>query len=360
MGEVAMKQRDAWLDNAKGVLMLMVVTGHLIAGLTGNAEWIWDLYLIINSSHMLLFTFITGYLQKKRVEQKEYGKLINRLLLPYFVLQFIYYLVLCVNSVASGEFSDGQSLQQLIWLRPIYLLWFLCTIFLCSIIASVLPYKEHPVICLAGAYLVSWLCILLPEISYLRLTKMMAYFAIYLTGCMFDKRWMMELRNNIKIRAISYIVVILWWTGIVYFEPYIFRRIFSMATSYWLYPVKYQGWYGILARPVFQILGMIFSFCFLAIMPRRKGIFTKLGQRSMYIFALHGIVTLMLRTCSKHVFPIYHSINTVGEYIVFGVCIVGLTYFLASDFVYKLCRFALEPNVDWGKLIKRITKEDTH
>ena len=31
------KQRDAWLDNAKGVLILMVVAGHLIAGLTDQA-----------------------------------------------------------------------------------------------------------------------------------------------------------------------------------------------------------------------------------------------------------------------------------------------------------------------------------
>ena len=91
------KQRDAWLDNAKGVLILMVVAGHLIAGLTDQAEWVWDLYLIINSSHMLLFTFLTGYLQKRRVEQKEYEKLVNRLLLPYLVLQFIYYLVICIN-----------------------------------------------------------------------------------------------------------------------------------------------------------------------------------------------------------------------------------------------------------------------
>ena len=350
------KQRDAWLDNAKGVLILMVVAGHLIAGLTDQAEWVWDLYLIINSSHMLLFTFLTGYLQKRRVEQKEYEKLVNRLLLPYLVLQFIYYLVICINSVVSGKMADGQSLQKLIWFRPIYLLWSLSTIFLCSIIASILPYKKHPVICLAGAYAVSWLCILLPEISYLRLTKMMAYFAIYLTGCMFEKSWMMELRNNTKIRLASYLAVVLWWTSIVYFEPYIFKNVFAMATSYWNYPEQYQGLYGLLARPVFQMLGMLFSLCFLAIMPRQKGIFTKLGQRSMYIFSLHGIVTLALRSCSNHVFPIYQSINTMVEYAMFGVCIVALTYFLASDFVYKLCRPVLEPDVDLVKLIGQLTK----
>lgn len=356
MEDVLVKQRDAWLDNAKGVLILMVVAGHLIAGLIDNAEWVRDLYLIINSSHMLLFTFLTGYLQKRRVEQREYGKLVNRLLLPYLVLQFIYYLVVCVNSVVSGKVADGQSLQQLIWFRPIYLLWFLSTVFLCSIIASVLPYKKHPVICLVGAYAVSWLCILLPEISYLRLTKMMAYFAIYLTGCMFEKGWMMELRNNIKIRLAAYLAVVLWWVCIVYFEPYIFQNIFPMATSYWNYPEQYQGLYGLLARPVFQILGMLFGLCFLAIMPRQKGIFTKLGQRSMYIFSLHGIITLLLRTCSKHVFPIYQSINTMAEYVIFGVCIVALTYFLASDFVCKLCRPILEPNVDLEKLVIQLTK----
>lgn len=288
------KERDAWLDNAKGILMIMVVTGHLIAGLTDNAEWLWDLYYIINASHMLLFTFITGYLQKRRVENKEYGKLINRLFIPYLSLQFIYYLVRCIESIVSGVVEDGQSLNQLVWLRPIYLLWFLCTIFLCSIAASLLPYKNHPVLCLGGAFLVSWLCILLPEIAYLRLTKTLAYFPIYLLGCMFDKEKMMLLRNKVCIRNVSYFIVLLWWSAIVYFQPYIFKNVFAMATAYWQYPEEYQGIYALVARPVFQFLGMIFSFAFLAVIPRRKGIFTKLGQRSMYVFALHGIVTMFV------------------------------------------------------------------
>lgn len=192
----------------------------------------------------------------------------------------------------------------------------------------------------------------------MRLTKMMAYFAIYLTGCMFEKRWLMELRNNIKIRIASYFVVLLWWGSIVYFEPHIYKNIFAMATSYWLYPKQYQGWYGLVARPVFQIFGMLFSFCFLAVMPRKRGIFTKLGERSMYIFALHGIVTLMIRTFSKHVFPVYQSINTMPEYVVFGLFIVALTYFLASDFVYRICKCVLEFDIDWKKLIINLTKEE--
>lgn len=57
---MASKQRLVWLDNLKGVLILLVVLGHCIQH-TSNEYEINLLFRYIYSFHMPLFIFVSGY-----------------------------------------------------------------------------------------------------------------------------------------------------------------------------------------------------------------------------------------------------------------------------------------------------------
>lgn len=83
------KQRDAFLDNAKVLLLILVVVGHLIAVISSSgfseAAYKW-----IYSFHMPAFVVITGYLSRSyRGTPNQVRALVSGVLVPYLVFQVI-------------------------------------------------------------------------------------------------------------------------------------------------------------------------------------------------------------------------------------------------------------------------------
>ncbi|MDA3100191.1 acyltransferase family protein, partial [Staphylococcus pseudintermedius] len=58
------KKRDAFFDNARAILIFLVVFGHLIQPYTDAHPTVYALYLLIYSFHMPAFLFISGYFAK--------------------------------------------------------------------------------------------------------------------------------------------------------------------------------------------------------------------------------------------------------------------------------------------------------
>lgn len=61
------KVREKWIDNAKGIAMLLVIIGHVSEGLTGilNFGWVYGV-------HLVMFFLLSGYTLKKRPLTREY------------------------------------------------------------------------------------------------------------------------------------------------------------------------------------------------------------------------------------------------------------------------------------------------
>lgn len=72
--------REKWIDNAKGIAMLLVIIGHVSGGLTGIMKFNW-----VYGVHMVMFFILSGYTLKKKDFTIEYinGKFL-RLMKPYF------------------------------------------------------------------------------------------------------------------------------------------------------------------------------------------------------------------------------------------------------------------------------------
>ena len=60
----AIKDRDYFFDNARAVLIFLVVFGHLLQPYTTEDKYLSALYLLIYSFHMPTFLFISGYFAK--------------------------------------------------------------------------------------------------------------------------------------------------------------------------------------------------------------------------------------------------------------------------------------------------------
>ena len=81
---MAEKKRNAYFDNLKGILIFLVVLGHVLSSFAGEGSVARWLYLLIFSFHMPVFLFVSGYFAKPDPKT-----VIARLLILYLIFQVL-------------------------------------------------------------------------------------------------------------------------------------------------------------------------------------------------------------------------------------------------------------------------------
>ena len=61
-----MKERNLKLDNAKGILITLVVIGHMLLPIQGTTRGVTNFFYMIYAFHMPAFVFISGLLDPRR------------------------------------------------------------------------------------------------------------------------------------------------------------------------------------------------------------------------------------------------------------------------------------------------------
>ena len=67
-----MKQREYFFDNAKFILIFLVVFGHFLRSFIEESEIIYSLYKVIYTFHMPAFILISGFFAKGFRETRLY------------------------------------------------------------------------------------------------------------------------------------------------------------------------------------------------------------------------------------------------------------------------------------------------
>src|SRR5690625_7801367 len=83
-------KRLAYFDNAKLLLIFLVVFGHLIQPFTGDSKSVQTLYTWIYTFHMPAFIFLAGFFAKGSGNIQYIIKLAKRLIIPYLIFQVMY------------------------------------------------------------------------------------------------------------------------------------------------------------------------------------------------------------------------------------------------------------------------------
>lgn len=339
-------QRDAWLDNIKGILVISVVVGHMMTSLvkySGTAE---VLYKLINAVHMACFMILTGYLSKGRIGRRDYKKMITRLAIPYFVAQILVWGFCCLYPNAS-KLLVGQTPGQLIWLMPCYHLWYLFAILVFNLITPYLSrlFCRRPWLLLGIAFVASLLVGYSQEILYMRVTKNIGYYFFFLTGYYLKKEWLYALRDKWKWKVCGFFVVICWLVLQIRYSDHIYIKIFSLATPYKRYPEPFNGYYPLVSRGIFLLAAIVVSFSLMSLVTKRRTIFTRAGEYSLYIYILHGFLVLAVRTTG-----IYPLLNTPVRKGLFLIGSAAISYVFCSPLAIRIFRPLFEPQIDWKKI----------
>ncbi len=330
-GQGSARQRDPLLDNAKFVLIMLVFIGHAIepAVKTGAGD---SIYFFIYLFHMPAFVLICGYLAKsfdgspKRVE-----KLITTLAVPYFLFWGIY----ALQSLSTGRnLPDGP-------LDPLWVTWFLMALFVWRLSVPLWKRIRWPI---PIAIAISLAAGLVSTGDVLNVSRILGLLPFFVTG-LFLKPEHIEFLRKRWVQAIAVVGTLATMVvTITHLEKlsreWVYWRESLLDRHFDVFP------YGLPARIVFLVLAFCLTGAVLSLLPRRRTWFTKLGELTLYVYLLHGLV---IRVGGQ--FGWYEITDqALGGYGALAANIamaVLFTFVLCTPLVRWATRWAVEPQASW-------------
>lgn len=262
-------ERDYQFDNYKAFLIILVVVGHFLFPLQEALPWTTLLRKLIFSFHMPAFIFISGYFARKN----DVTKLVQKLLLPYFIMQLTIWAVRNIFGLPGGAFR---------MIQPYFTLWFLPCLFVWRLLIDRLERVPHLLwISLAAGILAGFLPWLGEDFS---LSRMVGFFPYFVMGHCFEKEKFFQKAGKKKGLAAAGIAVIFLSIGLL--NPAVAMRDFLLRGAY----LSGKQLAGAGIRTLLYAMGTALTLFFLLLMPKEKTCISWLGSRTMSIYLFHGIL----------------------------------------------------------------------
>lgn len=326
------RARDPFLDNARGLLITMVVVGHTLESFDVLDQVVPDMvYTAIYSFHMAAFVVISGFLSRSyRNEPRQLRRLLTSIVIPYLIFQM-------VHEVAK-HFLEGRNLELQLFL-PAWTLWFLLALLMWRLLSPLLRSLRHPLLI---AVAVSVIAPLDPDLDSTftlgRMTGMLPFFVLGLVSTpetlarikAFPRRW---LGGAVMVAALLCALVLRKQVPASWF---FLRSAYDEDASV-LFSVAVH--LGALVTGVVGTIGL------LLITPRGRSALSVLGTRSLTIYLLHPVLLLPIRYADE--LPAWLSTWWAGLLLVpVGV---ALTLLLGSSYVARATRWVTDPPI--GQLL---------
>ncbi len=284
-----MKRIFYW-DNVKGILICLVVCGHLCERYIGDSNLLKHIWTLIYSFHMPLFIFVNGYFA--RLSSKPAEKKSLKMLKYYLMMQVIF--------VFGNFLILGKEFQISILANPSYCCWYLLFLVYAYLIAKIWPkdiYKLKQ--WFIGSLVLSLLVGFDTSVGHIFAASRTFYFMPFflLGGIAAEtkfKQTILENKNSIGRKVLVSVILIgifavLWkLVDMEWFN----RKIFA---GRWPYNALYPDHITIafLGRIMAYAASVLIGYMVLQIVPRAKTVFSLVGRHSLLIYLVHIFVLPM-------------------------------------------------------------------
>ncbi|APC36959.1 acyltransferase [Nocardiopsis dassonvillei] len=324
--------RDSHLDNAKFLLITLVVVGHAIEPLLdqGAAR---ALYYWIYFFHMPAFILVSGYLARSfdgspaRVE-----KLVLSVAVPYLVFWGIHK---GIYTVEGGELPETLSP-----LEPTWTLWFLIALFVWRLSVPVWQRLKYPVLI---AVLISLFAASVELGTTMSLGRVLSFLPFFVLGlCLRREHFALLARTRVRVVALVFLA-----STVVLAVPLAERL--DKDWLYWVHSLTDRAIDPLLPSVLIRLglmgLALLMTAAFLALVPRRRTWFTDAGRHTMYVFLWHSVVFILLKAS-----PWYDSIDGEKGLVVTVLIGLALVPLLSSSWVRRSTHWVVEPKA--GRLLR--------
>jgi len=318
------QERVDFFDNAKFLLISLVVLGHLIEPFRDNSPFFRSIYIVIYLFHMPCFIMLSGYFAKKREKSFE----LIKFLLLYILFQIIF------------TFAAKVKLELL---HPLWILWYLFAWIIWNLSLKFIPEKRK-VLIVISAFIIGLVVGYHPDISYyLSLSRIISLYPFFLLGYYSDTWWIWKKKRTYQtlILKMSGIILLSSFFLIVYLT---FTNIDPYKFIYYSYPYNDTesplsiAW---LFRLASYGASTITGFAFFLLVPQKKMFFTRYGRNTLQVYLLHACV----------LYPLYgidliHKINTPFDKLLLLIVGFIMIIFLCSpiiSFLYRKIEYLVDP-----------------
>jgi fucose 4-O-acetylase-like acetyltransferase len=322
--------RDPYFDNAKFLAVVLVVIGHAweplrAANVGGRA--LEAAQTFVYAFHLPVFIVMCGYFSRGFTAGRDRTrKLVAALVVPYVIFSFVY--PLWAGYLAGGHVGWDP-------LEPYYLTWFMPALLLWRLSTPLWQQIRYPI---TAALVISMLAGFVTLPSMLNAAQVLSFLPFFVLGLTLRPHHFVFLRR----RAMRFGGAALLMLGGV--AAYAVALTVDPEWVHWRRSFVQLG-VGTPAGVGFRVLALAAAVAltvgFLSVVPGRRTWFTRFGSASMYVYLLHGFVTLFLSYQGW-----YYRISG-AEVVLVTIGCAALAVVLASGAVRGAFRWAVEPRMDW-------------
>ncbi|MCH1626358.1 acyltransferase family protein [Ferdinandcohnia quinoae] len=317
-------KRDFYFDNAKFILICLVVFGHFIQPFIHDHKLISTIYQFVYSFHMPAFILIAGYFAKGIKEDGYIMKITKKLLLPYLIFQSIYsiyyYFLYSGNELYIQPFN------------PHWSLWFLISLFCWNLLLYVFS-KIHPFVAISIAILMGIAIGYFPFVgNFLSISRTFVFLPLFLLGYFAKKKHFIYLKQPATMIVSAICLIIIF--AIYYLNPEINTGWLLGSKAYAALDMVQIG--GMI-RLCFYCVSILSTFSFLSIIPKSKYFFTKWGTRTLYVYLLHGFAIKYFRNSEW-----LEVVKESADFIFISLASLGLTLLLSSNLIKAISQPLIE------------------
>ncbi|MGP5165663.1 MULTISPECIES: acyltransferase family protein [Arthrobacter] len=271
-----LKRRDQRLDIAKGLLIVLVVLGHLLEGTNfWTADTVRLPLTFIYAFHMPAFAFLTGITGTPKKLVRRIGPLVVLLVL----FQSLYF-------GATRVLKPGADFE---WNAPFWMLWFLVAMIWWLLLTPIID--RFPRSSILGAILLGIAVTVVPWIGYpLSLGRALVFLPFYAVGYVYGKRalnWCMAAPGLLKGVVVGLALI----TVLVLYSKDIQHGWYHAALS--SEELDATPAEGLAMRSLLLGVAALSIMAFLMLVPTQEQMgLAKVGRHTLPVFLLHGFIVL--------------------------------------------------------------------
>lgn len=330
--------RVALWDNARFMVMALVVIGHGIQRLIAHNDDAMVVYLTVYAFHIPAFILVSGYFSKATAPTlASIRKLLTTIVVPYIIFETIWSAIIYL---VEGPRSYNPAV-------PSWTLWFLLALAALRILLPYLAQLRWP---LFWSILISVGVGFIDNIdSTLSLNRTLGLLPFFVLGWRLKQwnvfeNWRLLRSPPLWLRTAAAACFV----GFAGFAALTMGAVRHQDVRYWFFyegsydSLHWSSWTAVGLRLAVLGVGTVLVLAFLILVPRRRSWITDLGQATLYIYLLHAFVLYPIRESgmlNDKTSPLW----LIGMII---FC-VGVTMLLGTKPFKKAFRPLIEPRTSW-------------
>ena len=322
--------RDPYFDNAKFLAVVLVVIGHAWEPLRAQnvgGRALEAAQTFVYAFHLPVFIVMCGYFSRGFTAGRDRTrKLVAAIVVPYVIFSVAYPLW---AGLLAGDHVGWDPLE------PYYLTWFMPALLLWRLSTPLWQQLRYPI---TAALVTSMIAGFVTLPSMLNAAQVLSFLPFFVIGLTLRPHHFAFLRR--RVMRVAGAASLVLGAGAAY-------GVALTVDPEWVHWRRSFVQLGVGApagvglRLATLGVAVALTVGFLAVVPGRRTWFTRFGSASMYVYLLHGFVTLFLSYQGW-----YYRVGGPEIVLVTAGCGV-LAVLLSTGVVRRAFHWAVEPRLDW-------------